>query len=104
MTNPFTFSELAAGEAFCNREKELKELSSHAANKANEKRLFTAISNEPTANPFSVKYMYNHNLGSYGGVQGAFKKLLDLDYVEKEADGRYFVVDPVFAKWHAQRC
>ena len=69
-----------------------------------QKRLFTAISNEPTANPFSVRYMYNHNLGSYGGVQGAFKKLLDLDYVEKANDGRYFVVDPVFAKWHAQRC
>lgn len=67
-----------------------------------QKRLFTAISNEPTANPFSVKYMFNHNLGSYGGVQGAFKKLLNLDYIEKRADGRYCVVDPVFAKWHCQ--
>ena len=69
-----------------------------------QKRLFTALSNEPTANPFSVKYMFNHNLGSYGGVQGAFKKLLNLDYIEKRADGRYFVVDPVFAKWHSQWC
>jgi AAA+ ATPase superfamily predicted ATPase len=67
-----------------------------------QKRLLTAIASEPTANPFSVKYMFNHNLGSYGGIQGALKKLLNLDYVEKRADGRYFVVDPVFAKWQGQ--
>jgi uncharacterized protein len=35
MGNPFTLSELAVEEAFCDREKELKELSSHALNKAN---------------------------------------------------------------------
>jgi len=35
-----------------------------------QKRLLSAVANEPTANPFSVKYMFNHNLGSYGGVQG----------------------------------
>ena len=67
-----------------------------------QKRLFTAISKEPTANPFSVNYMFNHNLGSYGGIQGAFKKLLNLDYIERRADGFYCVVDPVFAKWHSQ--
>lgn len=67
-----------------------------------QKRLFTAISTEPTANPFSVNYMFNNNLGSYGGMQGAFKKLLNLDYIEKRDDGRYYVVDPVFAKWHSQ--
>ena len=67
-----------------------------------QKRLFTALSNEPTANPFSVQYMFNHNLGSYGGIQGAFKKLLNLDYIEKRDDGCYYVVDPVFAKWHGQ--
>lgn len=67
-----------------------------------QKRLLSALSREPTANPFSVAYMFNHNLGSYGGVQGAFKKLLNLDYVEKGADGRYYVVDPVFARWHSQ--
>lgn len=67
-----------------------------------QERLFSALSGEPTANPFSVAYMFNHNLGSYGGVQGAFKKLLNLDYVEKGADGQYYVVDPVFAGWHSQ--
>lgn len=65
-----------------------------------QKKLFTALSKEPTANLFSVDYMFNHNLGSYGGVQGAFKKLLNLDYIEKRTDGRYYVVDPVFALWH----
>lgn len=68
-----------------------------------QKKLFTAISKEPTANLFSVDYMFNHNLGSYGGVQGAFKKLLNLDYIEKQSDGRYHVVDPVFALWHSAR-
>ena len=67
-----------------------------------QKRLFTAISTEPTANPFSVNYMFNHNLGSYCGIQGAFKKLLNLDYIEKRDNGRYYVVDPVFAIWHSQ--
>jgi uncharacterized protein len=66
-----------------------------------QKKLFAAISTEPTSNLFSVTYMFNHNLGSYGGVQGAFKKLLNLDYVEKGSDGRYYVVDPVFALWHS---
>jgi uncharacterized protein len=65
-----------------------------------QKKLFTAISNEPTATLFSLTYMFTHNLGSYGGVQGAFKKLLNLDYIEKRVDGRYYVVDPVFAQWH----
>ena len=68
-----------------------------------QKKLFAAISNEPTANLFSVDYMFNHNLGSYGGVQGAFKKLLNLDYIEKRSDGRCYVVDPVFALWHSAR-
>jgi AAA+ ATPase superfamily predicted ATPase len=68
-----------------------------------QKKLFTAISNEPTANLFSISYMFNHNLGSYGGVQGAFKKLLNLDYIEKRSDERYCVVDPVFALWHNAR-
>jgi uncharacterized protein len=68
-----------------------------------QKKLFTAISNEPTSNLFSVGYMFNHNLGSYGGVQGAFKKLLNLDYIEKRNDGRYYVVDPVFSLWHSAR-
>jgi hypothetical protein len=35
MVNPFVFSELALEDTFCNREKELEELSSHALNKAN---------------------------------------------------------------------
>lgn len=69
-----------------------------------QKRLFAAISSEPTANPFAVKYMARHNLGSYGGIQGAFKKLMSLDYIEKDNNGLYTVVDPVFAKWDSLRC
>jgi uncharacterized protein len=66
-----------------------------------QKKLFSAISDEPTATLFSVSYMFNHDLGSFGGVQGAFKKLLNLDYIEKRNDDRYYVVDPVFALWLA---
>jgi uncharacterized protein len=64
-----------------------------------QKKLLRAISLEPTAALFTSEYMYNHDLGSYGGVQGALKNLLGLDYIEKDPDGQYHAVDPVFALW-----
>ncbi len=41
-----------------------------------------AISEEPTDKPYSIEYMNRYNLGSIGGVKGAIKRLLDLDYIE----------------------
>lgn len=48
--------------------------------------------------PFAAEYMAKYGLGSVGGIQGAIKKLLSLDFIEKR-DGLFVVVDPVFAKW-----
>jgi len=61
-------------------------------------RLISALACESTETPFSLKYMGKHGLGSIGGVQGAMKRLLELDYIEKK-DGAYKVVDPVFSIW-----
>ncbi len=68
-----------------------------------QKKLLRAIAAEPTANLFTTRYMFDHDLGSYGGVQGSLKKLLGLDYIEKANDGYYRAVDPVFALWLAHR-
>jgi len=43
--------------------------------------------------------MTKHKLTSFGGVQGALKRLLALDYIEKRDDGKYVLVNPVFAVW-----
>ena len=61
-------------------------------------RLISALACEFTEKPFSLKYMGRHGLGSIGGVQGAMKRLLELDYIEKK-DGTLRVVDPVFGIW-----
>lgn len=57
--------------------------------------LLKAIAEEPAAAIFSVGYMRNNRLGSTGGIQGAIKRLLALDLVEKDAGGVWSVVDPV---------
>jgi hypothetical protein len=61
-------------------------------------KLFSSLAEEPTDKPFSSGYMASHGLGSVGGVQGAIKKLLDLDYIEKQ-NNIFQVVDPVFGVW-----
>lgn len=50
---------------------------------------------------FSNSYINRHQLGSLGGVQGAFKRLLELDYVEIVSD-THQVVDPIFREWLAE--
>lgn len=61
-------------------------------------KLLYAISEEPTDKPYSTEYMNRYNLGSIGGVQGAIKRLMDLDYIEKK-NGVLQVVDTVFGLW-----
>lgn len=60
--------------------------------------LLVAIAKEPTDKPFSAGYMSRHKLGSIGGVQGAFKRLISLDYIEK-TDNIFQVADPIFVIW-----
>jgi AAA+ ATPase superfamily predicted ATPase len=61
-------------------------------------KLLSALSEEPTDKPYSTEYMNRYNLGSIGGVQGAIKRLIDLDYIEKKNEMLY-VVDTVFGLW-----
>lgn len=61
-------------------------------------RLLKAVSMEPSDTPFSSSYMSRHDLGSIGGIQGAIKKLINMDYIEKR-DGVFRMVDPVFGIW-----
>jgi len=61
-------------------------------------KLLSSLAEEPTDKPYSAGYMAKYNLGSIGGVQGAIKKLIDLDYIEK-VNGVLQVVDPLFSIW-----
>lgn len=61
-------------------------------------KLVSALALEPTEKPYSVDYMARHGLGSIGGVQGALKRLLELDYIERRND-LLVIVDPVFGIW-----
>jgi AAA+ ATPase superfamily predicted ATPase len=64
-------------------------------------KLLSALSEEPTDKPYSTEYMNRYNLGSIGGVQGAIKRLIGLDYIEKR-NGILHVVDTVFGHWLRQ--
>jgi AAA+ ATPase superfamily predicted ATPase len=61
-------------------------------------KLVSALAHESTGKPYSIEYMARHSLGSIGGVQGALKRLLELDYIEKRGN-LYILVDPVFGVW-----
>ena len=61
-------------------------------------KLVSALAHESTGKPYSIEYMERHSLGSIGGVQGALKRLLELDYIEKRGN-LYILVDPVFGVW-----
>ena len=61
-------------------------------------KLLSALALEPTEKPYSVDYMARHGLGSVGGIQGALKKLVELDYIERKGN-LLVLVDPVFGIW-----
>jgi AAA+ ATPase superfamily predicted ATPase len=61
-------------------------------------KLLSALALEPTEKPYSVDYMARHGLGSVGGVQGALKRLLELDYIDRKGN-LLVIVDPVFGIW-----
>lgn len=61
-------------------------------------KLLSALALEPTEKPYSIGYMARHGLGSVGGVQGALKRLLELDYIERK-NNLLVIVDPVFGIW-----
>jgi uncharacterized protein len=60
--------------------------------------LLKAIATQPSRSVLSSDYMKRHNLKSIGGIQGAIKKLSDLDIIEKR-NNAWTVVDPILAVW-----
>jgi hypothetical protein len=64
--------------------------------------LLRALAVEPSKTILSNRYISRNDLGSIGGVQAALKKLRQLDLVEKDADSRYQLVDPIFRIWLQQ--
>ena len=61
--------------------------------------LLKAVAKEPTASLLSTGYIQRHNLKSVGGIQGAKRKLIDQDLIEKDARNVFSVVDPIFKIW-----
>lgn len=64
----------------------------------NQIKLLSALAEQPTDRPYAAEYISFFNLGSIGGIQGAMKKLINLDYIEKDS-GIFRAVDPVFGIW-----
>jgi hypothetical protein len=63
--------------------------------------LLRAIAKNPSGSLMSADYMKVNNLKSIGGVQGAIKKLTELDLIEKK-EAVWQVVDPFFSSWLAR--
>ncbi len=62
--------------------------------------LLSALAGEPIAKVYSAGYMFQHNLGSTGGIQQSLDSLSKKDLIEKKyATGVWTVVDPIFKNW-----
>ena len=61
--------------------------------------LLRSLSAESTSSLFSQDYLRRHRLGSIGGVQGARKRLEELDLIEQGDKKVWRIVDPVFSRW-----
>lgn len=61
--------------------------------------LLRSLAQEPSASLFSQDYLRRHRLGSIGGVQGARKRLEELDLIEQGGKKVWRIVDPVFSRW-----
>jgi hypothetical protein len=61
--------------------------------------LLRAIAKEPAKQIMATRYMRTHNLGSVNAVRNSLKQLELLDYIEKDPDNVWHVIDPVFTWW-----
>jgi len=63
---------------------------------------WTSCSGQRTIHSEDSTWETRHRLGSSGAVQGALKKLSELDLIEKDRnDGCWRVTDPIFRRWLA---
>ena len=63
-----------------------------------QKSLLKAIALDPTSSLFKTNYLKKYSI-SIGGAQKGLKTLLLKDIIEKDEEGTYRVVDPVFRLW-----
>jgi hypothetical protein len=61
--------------------------------------LLRAIAREPAKQIMATKFMRTHNLGSVNAVRNSLKQLELLDYIGKDPDNVWHVIDPVFNWW-----
>lgn len=62
--------------------------------------LLQALANEETSKLLASGYIQKHGLGSVGGVQHSFRRLEELDLIEKDEEtGKWRPVDPILAIW-----
>jgi len=61
-------------------------------------KLISALAKEPTQTPYGNEYIAKHKLGSLSAIQGGIRKLISIDYIDKQA-GYYELVDPLFKMW-----
>ena len=61
--------------------------------------LLKALAREPSPSIMSNRYMNTHDLKSVGGVQSAVKKLTQMDFIEKNDQKVWHLVDPIFSVW-----
>jgi len=64
----------------------------------NEKRLITALSNDPTSKPFSKEYLARQDF-SQSSLDKSLNSLIEKDLVEKSMNEEYRLTDPMMSKW-----
>lgn len=63
-----------------------------------QKAVLKAIAREPTTSPFAKEYLERFGL-TIGGAQKAIQALLEKDLIEKDAENRYRLTDPIMGAW-----
>lgn len=61
--------------------------------------LLRALAREPARQVMATRYMRAHNLGSVNAVRNSLKQLEMLDHIERDEEGVWRVVDPIFTWW-----
>jgi AAA+ ATPase superfamily predicted ATPase len=67
--------------------------------KITERHLLKAIAKDEPENIYEKNFLLKNTLGSASSVQKALEKLLDLDYIRKSKQGKFFFVNPFFKQW-----
>jgi hypothetical protein len=64
-----------------------------------QRRLLSALANEPTATPYAADYRAAHDLPPSSTLQSARVALEREETVGRDADGLVGIAEPFFAEW-----